>query len=145
MKRGIIVIVMMLAAAVFFGGCGMSALSFGAALKANWGITLPSAAGSEEVYSMESDASFHGDGIRYHVLSYKDEDSIEMMLKWDDEDGTAHSENCESWLDRIEVPADMRPVYEGSLSWYKKQTDNSEIVVLLDKEQERLYITESFL
>lgn len=37
-------------------------------VEANWGIVLP--VGYEELYGQEVEASFHGDGCRYHVLQY---------------------------------------------------------------------------
>ena len=42
--------------------------SYTRVLKTNWGIELPEA-GAEAVFSY-SEPSFHGDGIRYHVIDY---------------------------------------------------------------------------
>lgn len=42
--------------------------SYTRVLKINWDIELPTA-GAKEIYAY-SEPSFHGDGIRYHVIDY---------------------------------------------------------------------------
>ena len=51
-------------------------------LQANWGVALPAEALLTEEHEQDSGASFHGDGIRYHVYSYADADPIRTMLLW---------------------------------------------------------------
>ncbi|MBQ2860796.1 MAG: hypothetical protein IJE80_06490, partial [Peptococcaceae bacterium] len=57
-------------------------------LEANWQIVLADDAGWEEVYRADSGASFHGDGIRYHVIVYNDESKIINMADWTTHEGT---------------------------------------------------------
>ena len=45
--------------------------SYASTIKSNWDISLPIKAVLTETYEKDSGASFHGDGIRYHVFSYK--------------------------------------------------------------------------
>ena len=55
-------------------------------LKANWGFSLPSKAHYSEVYSKDSGASFHGDGIRYHIFSYKEEQPVTEIFDWSNDE-----------------------------------------------------------
>lgn len=119
-------------------------------LNANWGISLPFKALCTEIYEKDSGASFHGDGIRYHVFSYKYEDYIDLMFAWGSgQHGTNYypsvSEAAEAWLDKINVPDEQRPSYSECLSWHRSRDDNSEIIFFWDNDENRLYIVESFI
>lgn len=119
-------------------------------IEANWGISLPWKARLTEIYQQDSGASFHGDGVRYHVYSYKYEDYIDLMFAWPPTKYpttfyATTSEAAEVWLDEIAVPAEERPDYAKCSSWHKSQEDNSEIIFFWDSEQNRLYIVENFI
>lgn len=47
----------------------------------NWSIKLPSS--YKEIYSIDSGASFLGDGQRYHILKYDDENNLNIALNWE--------------------------------------------------------------
>ncbi len=120
------------------------------AMDANWGISLPWKALCKEVYEQDSGASFHGDGIRYHVFSYRYEDYIDLMFAWSpvEKETIFHpsvSEAAEEWLDEIEVPTEKRPDYAACSSWHTSKRDNSEIIIFWDSEQNLLYVVEHFL
>ena len=124
--------------------------SYSFALKANWNIALPHKAECREIFRKNHEPSFHGDGIRYHVFSYQKEDVLDHWVSWQEEERTTkyyetYSESAEAWLDDISVPAEQRPRYEGSLYWYGAKDDNSEILIIRNREEQRLYIVESFL
>ena len=119
-------------------------------LDANWGFSLPAEAKCKNVYEKDAGPSFHGDGIRYHVFSYKNEESIETLLEWSEtESGTLfhgnYSNAAEVWLGEIDVPQEERPEYEACVYWYANQEDNSEIIIFWNDVQDRLYIAESFM
>lgn len=123
---------------------------YSATLNVNWGFGLPSKAHYSEVYSKDSGASFHGDGIRYHIFSCKEEKPINEMLDWSDEEGktifnASYQEAIAEWLNRIDVPSKEFPNDSECLYWYGTQDDNSEIIVLWDETSKRIYIVESFL
>ena len=40
-------------------------------IKENWNISIPSDSHYSEVYSKDSESSFNGDGVRYHVFIIK--------------------------------------------------------------------------
>lgn len=124
--------------------------SYASTIKSNWGISLPIKAVLTETYEKDSGASFHGDGIRYHVFSYKYEDYIDLMFAWTPNEHKTNfypttREAAEACLDEIDVPADERPDYSKCYSWSKSQDDNIEIIFLWDNEVNKLYIIEKFI
>lgn len=126
--------------------------SYSSVLEANWDISLPWKARISEIYQKDSGASFLGDGVRYHVFSYKHEDYINRMFSWSPVEFDTNffyptiSDATEEWLDEIDVPADKRPDYTNCFSWYKSdQRDNSEVVFFWDAELKYLYVIEYFV
>lgn len=120
-------------------------------LNVNWGFELPSKSHYSEVYSKNSGSSFHGDGIRYHIFSYKEAEPISEMFDWNngEDEKTIYSSSYEDavneWLNRIDVPTEEFPNYSECLYWYESQEDNSEIIVIWDSSKNRIYIAESFM
>ncbi len=119
-------------------------------LELNWGISFSAAAELSEVYANDSGASFHGDGIRYHVYSCKHAQYLVQDLDWTKEESATiyhpnFHEAANDWLDQINVPESERPAYSGCSYWYASQEDNSEIIIFWDSIESLLYIIESFL
>ena len=148
-KRALTIAVILI---VILTGIGILKLfpSYASTIKSNWDISLPIKAVLTETYEKDSGASFHGDGIRYHVFSYKYEDYIDLMFAWSpNEHKTSHyptaREASEAWLNEIDVPEDIRPNYSDCASWVKSQNDNSEIIFFWDSNLNRLYILEKFI
>ena len=56
-------------------------------IKENWNISIPSDSHYSEVYSKDAGSSFNGDGVRYHVFTYKNEEPIEKMFSWKKDQG----------------------------------------------------------
>ena len=118
-------------------------------LKINWNIELPKNT-IKEIYNANSDSSFHGDGIRYHIFSYKNENKIEELFNWSIEEKetifySSYSESVNNWLNNIKVSKENYPNYSNCKYWYDKQDDNSEIIILWDSKENKLYIVESLL
>ncbi len=123
--------------------------SYAAAIEANWGISLPWQAKMQEVYQKDTGPSFQGDGLRYHVFSYKHEDFIDLMFAWtSNEHETKYYETvskaAEAWLDEIDVPEEERPDYKRCYSWNRIKEGSDEIIFFWDNEQNRIYVLESF-
>lgn len=119
-------------------------------LNLNWNFSLPTEAHYSEVYSKGSGTGFHGDGIRYHCFSYKENTPIREMLAWQSTEAETRYHDCYSdavneWLNEINVPTEERPDYTVCSYWYKSKDDGSEIIILWDKNKSSLYIAESFL
>ena len=134
--------------------------SYASVLEANWGIELPIKAFCKEVYGADAGPSFHGDGIRYHVFSYKNDSPIENMLSWSDVNGNTlawsqtdgeeksyqtYSEASHIWLDELDIPMEQYPDYDICFCWYKSEHDNSEILIFWNPEINRLYIVENII
>ena len=134
---GIVCVVLIAAAAA----CWLT--DYSVALKANWGFSLPLRAGCTEIYAADTGPSFHGDGTRYHVFSYKREDPIASMLAWTEEGGaTLYHASCreaaEEWLDELDIPAELRPDFENCVYWHDIRSGNCEIIVFWNKTEEIL-------
>jgi len=119
-------------------------------LKINWGFSLPQESCYLNIYSQSSGASFTGDGIRYHVFSCENIDSIDKMFVWQltEQETIYHSSYStavDEWLDKINVPPRERPDYGDCSYWYQSQDDNSEIIIFWNIDQGKLYVVESFL
>ena len=125
--------------------------SYASVLEANWGIELPVKAICKEVYSEDTGPSFHGDGIRYHVFSYRYEDYIDLMFAWSGnlENKTlfyqSYSEAADVWLGELVIPQEQYPDYDSCFCWYKNEYDNSEIIIFWNPEINRLYIVEDII
>ena len=125
--------------------------SYASVLQANWGVELPIKALCKEVYKADTGPSFHGDGIRYHVFSYRYEDYIDLMFAWSGnlENETlfyqSYSEASDIWLDELDIPMEQYPDYNACFCWYKSEHDNSEIIIFWNPEINRLYIVENII
>ena len=148
-KRALTIAVILI---IILTGIGILRLfpSYASTIKSNWDISLPIKAVLTETSEKDSGASFHGDGVRYHVFSYKYEDYIDLMFAWTPNEHKTNfypttREAAEAWLDEIDVPAEQRPDYSKCCSWSKSQDDNSEIIIFWDNELNKLYIVENFI
>lgn len=125
--------------------------SYSSVLEANWGFELPVKALCKEVYSEDTGPSFHGDGIRYHVFSYRYEDYIDLMFAWSGnlENRTlfyqSYSDAADMWLGELGIPQEQYPDYDACFCWYKNAHDNSEIIVYWNSEINRLYMVENII
>lgn len=150
--KGIVLLCVAVLAVAVIGGVAVweRATDYTRVLTANWGLTLPAGAKYDMVYAADSGASFHGDGLRYHVYSYRNEEPLlEILSLSDKEQETAfhesYSEAVAAWMDELDVPAQERPRLEGGMYHYEIKSDHSELLVILDSAGRRLFILESFL
>ncbi|MCD7806178.1 MAG: hypothetical protein LUH19_02425, partial [Lachnospiraceae bacterium] len=122
-------------------------------LNINWGFSLPKEAQYSEIYCLESEVSFLGDGIRYHVFSCENPEPINEMFSWQtEESGTrlyvSYSEVCSEWLSQIDVPLEEYPDYAACLYWHqqgRQEDDRDEIILFWNENTGVLYVVEFFL
>lgn len=143
----LIILVLVLAAAAIIW---QLVPSYSSVLEANWGFELPVKALCRQVYEADTGASFHGDGVRYHVFSYRYEDYIELMFAWRHMESAtlyygSYSEAANQWLAELDVPQGQCPNFEDCFYWYKSENNNSEILVFWDPSGNKLYIVENLL
>ena len=128
--------------------CACSVGSYVKVVLMNWKLELPS--GGKETYSAHDEASFNGDGVRYHVIEYDASAEIAHLAGFDGEEReTIFSETleaaAESWLDELNVPREQRPDYSACDWLYRRQADNSELIIYRSAEKNTLYIIENFM
>lgn len=121
-------------------------------VKLNWEIDLPG--GYEELYAY-SEPSFHGDGLRYHVLDYpagaEDKKNLERIWRIEQlfRDAELPSEweieRINGWLDEMGVPGEFAPDYGRCELLYARKEDHSELYLLWQAGDGTLYVVESFL
>lgn len=151
-KKKIVIFVMLIVFAfgVVVGYLGTRLSDYSTTLNANWDIELPAASRYSEQYSQTTGESFHGDGLRYHIFSYRNAEPIAEMCTWDTESGSTifeqtYEEAVTEWLGRLGVPDEYLPDCSNCVFWYASRADHSEIVIMWNSTESKLYIAESFL
>lgn len=109
-------------------------------IRINWEINFP--AGGGTVYEASAGASFHGDGIRYHVFRYGDGEQLDTCLDWQ-EPSAAAADAADALLDEIAVPDEERIDFSACPVWQAAQKDNSRIYIFLHGQM--IYVVENFL
>ena len=149
-KKRVSIIAIVVICAVAFGILRYLNSNYSMVLKMNWGFQMPAKSKCIEIYENDTGDSFHGDGKRYHVFSYKSEDDIKTMFTWSSEENktiyhSCYNEAVNEWLKEINVSNEQYPDYSKCVYWYDKQEDNSEIIVMWDSQAKKVYIAESFM
>jgi len=107
----------------------------------NWSIKLPSA--YKEIYSVESEASFHGDGERYHIFEYKNEEKINLSLNWENNKNLAMESTIEKVLNTLNISKENMPNFQSKYKYYtEEKSDSSKIYLIFVNDMKRLYIIE---
>lgn len=121
-------------------------------LKVNWGVELPKA-GAKEIFAY-TQPSFHGDGIRYHVIDYpigneskKIQDTtfqLEKMFLDSSHPTGEQIKTVEQLLEQIDVSEDVIPDWEKCNLFFLTQEDHSELFLFYWSGTGTVYIVESF-
>ena len=119
-------------------------------LKSNWSIVLSEESCRDEIYHADSGASFNGDGERYHIVTYEQEDMIENMVAWSAEEGKtrwhdSYQAAIDEWISYTDTEPDMYPDHDGCMYWYQQDSDGSEIIMCWNKAEAKIYIAEFFM
>ena len=132
--------VLLLAGYLYLSGNDMS---YNAALKANWGITLPY--GGEEIYVKKiPEESFNGDGERFRVYRYDETPVFNNELIW--------SDTIPKVQRLLEITDNMNPDFEPDLNSesnnYFHMTGDTDardkLWLIYDEENKLLYVVEDF-
>lgn len=148
MKRKILgvslLLLVFLTAAAFFLTTAFSG-GYERIINLNWGLDLPRSSGC--LYETDSGASFHGDGLRYHVLEYASGSNLtEALEEQTEERAPADCPAAEIW-EALSVPADWQPDLTACRCFTKAHPTDSrnQLWLLLSADGTRLYAAESFL
>ena len=111
----------------------------------NWELDLPMEDAC--LYVTDDGPSFHGDGLRYHVLEYADTAGLEAALEAQTEALTALPAGAEAILEGLSVPADWRPDPAACRGFTAPHPtdERNELYLLLAADGARLYVLESLL
>ena len=153
-SQKIIILIVVLCVICAFGSFLMNSInSYTRVLKTNWGIELPKA-GAKEIFAY-SEPSFHGDGIRYHVIDYpigneskRMQNSVFQLDKiflHSPQPAEEQIRYVEQLLEQIDVKEDVIPDWGKCELVYLKQEDSSELFLFYWSGTGTVYIVESFL
>ena len=126
--------------------------SYTRVLRTNWDIELPKA-GAEEVFSY-SEPSFHGDGIRYHIIDYPIENESKKMqnvaFQLDNLFGgiqptEAQIDYVEQLLKQIDANDMVIPDWKRCRLINLKQEDGSDLFLFYQSETGTVFVVESFI
>ena len=114
----------------------------------NWHLSLPET--DVVIYEKNSGASFTGDGTRYHILQYYEENAAIILKSFDWEAGELDSElamKMNEWLDDIEVPSEERPKQNEwkHTTLLRKEDNRDRLIMFFDESTNQLYVVEYFL
>ncbi len=121
------------------------------AVKVNWNIWLPG--GYHEVHGYSTE-SFHGDGVRYHVLDYTKgkegkvgEGKKGRLDALFDQAGYPTAQEVETvltWLQSVQTPEEVVPDFSACKVLYRSQEDGSRLYLFWNREAGRVYVAEAF-
>ncbi|WP_434655322.1 hypothetical protein [Thermoanaerobacterium thermosaccharolyticum] len=143
MRKASIFLISILLVIALFGGFIYKTMnkSYTEIIDMNWSIKLSNS--YKEVYSVDSGPSFHGDGERYHIFNYKNNDDIELSLKWKDDKNVAIESAIKHVLNTLSVPEKYMPNFKSKYKYYlKRKEDSSVIYLIFVPDTKRLYVIE---
>ena len=107
----------------------------------NWSIKLPKS--YKEIYSIESEANVHGDGERYHILQYENENDIDKSVKWERSKDKSIETKVNSVLSKLNIPKENMPYFQNSYQYYTEMKDKiSKIYLIYFPDTKKLYVIE---
>lgn len=107
----------------------------------NWSIKLPDS--YKEIYSIDSGADFHGDGERYHIFEYTEENEINQSLNWENNKDNSIETEIEKVLSQLNVPKENMPNFQSNYKYYTiGKDDNSKIYLIFTTDSKKLYVVE---
>lgn len=111
----------------------------------NWDLELPRSSGC--LYDTDSGKSFHGDGLRYHVLEYVAGSGLAEALERQATERSPADCPAKAIWEELSVPMDWRPDPGACRCFTKAHPSDSRntLCLLLSADGTRLYVAESFL
>ncbi len=133
----IVILVIMFIIAVLF--CRNINKPYTEIININWSIKLPDS--YKHIYSIDSGASFHGDGERYHIFEYNNIKDINIV--WKDKRDITIESAIKGVLDKLNVAPENRPNFQDEYRHYSKtKEDSSKIYLIFVENTKMLYVIE---
>jgi len=134
----ILLVIVLIITVLFYGNINKPYIEI---INLNWSIELPNS--YKEIYSIDSGASFHGDGERYHIFEYDNKIDVEIPLNLESNKNIAIESAIEKVLNNLNVAQVNRPNFECEYKYYsKKMDDSSKIYLIFETNTKRLYVIE---
>lgn len=107
----------------------------------NWSIKLPNS--YKEIYSIDSGASVHGDGERYHIFQYTKENDINQSVNWESNKDKSIETEIDKLLSELNVPKENMPDFQNNYKYYTSlKQDSSKIYLIFISDTKKLYVIE---
>lgn len=111
-------------------------------IKSSWNIELPSE--YKEIYSKDSGESFLGDGQRYHIFEYGDNNEIDKTINWEKGKNTKIEFEINEILEEININKMYSPNLAKDYKYYiQKDKDFSELYIIFFEKENRIYVIEN--
>lgn len=134
----ILLVIVLIITVVFYGNINKPYTEI---INSNWSIELPNS--YKEIYSIDSGASFHGDGERYHIFEYKNKKDIDILLNWENNKNIAIESAIEKVLNNLNVAQVNRPNFKDEYKYYfKAGDDSSKVYFIFVPNTKMLYVIE---
>ena len=144
-KKTIIIVIIsifLLIAAISFIKQIKSGTSYLNTIKLNWNISLPN--NCKEIYHVDSGASFHGDGERYHVFRYDADITLDAPIS-KLKASVYDRESVLNILSKLKAEKEFYPDFDSiTHGVVLKQNDTSTLYLYYSTLQRILYVTEDF-
>lgn len=110
----------------------------------NWNIKLPNS--GKQIYSANSKSSFLGDGERYHIFEYKNNNDVISSLSWEGGKNQDIESSAAKVLSALNVTQNNMPNLKDNYRYYTRtKDDSSKIYLIFDTELKKLYVIEDIL
>lgn len=95
----------------------------------------------EEIKLDKDELSFLGDGKRFHILQYKDEDKINENFDWKNGNDSSMELQLLNILSDLKIEDNYMPNLEKKYEYYLKINEDSSIIYILYFEDEKKVYT----
>ena len=114
----------------------------------NWHVRLPE--GGKEIYYTDSGANFHGDGQRYSVYKYDNEETISNAFEWKNKKDKNIEEEIKEVLqylkeENVKIPEKYKIDFNKKYKYRTKidDHDDSKLYLIYIIDEKRIYIVEN--
>lgn len=152
----ILLIILLIFITLFFGNMiftlfssGMLFMDSDDVIYENWHIRLPE--DNKEIYYTDSGSSFHGDGERYSIYEYKNEEIVSKAFDWKDKKDNKLEEEIREVIDRLKeqnknIPKKYEIDFKKKYKYITKiKEDNSKLYLLYIIGENRIYVIEDII
>lgn len=114
----------------------------------NWHVRLPE--GGKEIYYTDSGANFHGDGQRYSVYKYDNEETISNAFEWKNKKDKNIEEEIKEVLqylkeENVKIPEKYKIDFNKKYKYIIKidDHDDSKLYLIYISDEKRIYVIEN--